>query len=59
MSESPRQINTNLNFSAAYNKPVQGGDPESATELRTKLNAVRQQPQEESDIPSLGAGYVP
>ncbi|RFU79626.1 glycoside hydrolase, superfamily [Trichoderma arundinaceum] len=56
--ESLKQINAELKeVSTAYNKAVQDGDHESATELRAKLNALRQKSQEESKITSMAAGY--
>ncbi|KAL6910500.1 hypothetical protein GGI43DRAFT_390281 [Trichoderma evansii] len=57
--ESLKQINAELKeVSAAYNKAVQDGDHESATELRVKLNALRQKSQKESKVvTSMAAGY--
>ncbi|KAL7939418.1 hypothetical protein V8C35DRAFT_275246 [Trichoderma chlorosporum] len=56
--ESLKQISAELkDISTAYNKAVQDGDHESATELRTKLNALQQKAQIESKISSLDSGY--
>ncbi|KAL7944860.1 hypothetical protein V8C42DRAFT_323925 [Trichoderma barbatum] len=56
--ESLKQINAELKeVSTAYNKAVQDGYHEIATELRAKLNALRQKSREESKITSIAAGY--
>jgi len=47
--ESLKQIYAELEkIAAAYNKAVQDGDQQSATELRAKLDALKQKSQEES-----------